>query len=226
MSYRWVALVPMRHSSERVPGKNYRQLAGKPLYAHILETLSSLAQIELIVVDTDSPPIREGVAERFPEIMILERPEPLRGGDVPMNAVILHDVQQVESQFYLQTHSTNPLLTAGTIERGIQVFSTAFPDEADSLFSVTRLQTRLWTEGGQPINHDPAELIRTQDLEPVFEENSCLYLFDRDRLLEEGTRIGRSPTLFEIEAIEAIDIDDEQEFELAAAILACRDVLG
>jgi CMP-N-acetylneuraminic acid synthetase len=218
MSYQWVALVPMRHTSERVPGKNYRQLAGRPLYAHILEALSQVQAIERIVVDTDSPVIQAGLAEDFPEVLVLDRPEALRGGEVPMNAVIRHDLEQVPSYFYVQTHSTNPLLRAETIERSIQRFNENLP-AIDSLFSVTGWQTRLWTVDGVPINHDPDQLLRTQDMEVVYQENSCLYLFGRDTMLESGRRIGRSPLLFEIDRIEAIDIDNEADFQLVKAVL-------
>ena len=88
----FVALVPMRHESERVPGKNYRPLVGRPLYEYILETLHQVPEIGLVVVDTDSPAIREGVSRGFPGVRLLDRPEKLRGGHVSTNEVILHDV--------------------------------------------------------------------------------------------------------------------------------------
>ena len=216
-----VALVPMRHESERVPQKNFRLLAGKPLYAHILETLQACAQVEQIVVDTDSPTIWEGVEVGFPSILLLERPKHLRGGDVPMNEVLLHDVSQVPAQFYLQTHSTNPLLKAATIKRALEEFFTAYP-EHDSLFSVTRLQARLWSAGTEPINHDPAELIRTQDLAPVFLENSCLYIFERKSFLQRKNRIGSNSLRFEIEPNEAIDIDRESDFAVVECLVQTR----
>ncbi|MFV2045052.1 MAG: acylneuraminate cytidylyltransferase family protein [Anaerolineales bacterium] len=216
-----VALVPMRHESERVPQKNFRPLAGKPLYAHILETLQACAQVAQIVVDTDSPTIWEGIEAAFPEIVLLERPERLRGGHVPMNEVLLHDVSQVPAQFYLQTHSTNPLLKAATIKRGLDEFLAAYP-ENDSLFSVTRLQARLWSAETKPLNHDPAELIRTQDLAPVFLENSCLYIFERESFLQRENRIGNSPIRFEIDADEAIDIDRESDFAVVECLAGTR----
>ena len=64
-----VALVPMRHHSQRVPGKNYRLLAGKPLYQHIIETLLACPEIDQVVVDTDSPPIIEGLRQDFPQVV-------------------------------------------------------------------------------------------------------------------------------------------------------------
>jgi CMP-N-acetylneuraminic acid synthetase len=214
----FTALVPMRHHSERVPGKNYRAVAGRPLYAYILETLLACRSVSQIVVDTDSPVLQQGIAERFPSVRLIERPESLRGGEVQTNAILEHDLGLVPSRFYLQTHATNPLLRAATVDRAIEAFQASFP-EKDSLFSVTRWHKRLWDVHGRPVNHDPAVLLRTQDLPPVFEENSCLYLFERDRFLASHNRLGSSPMLFEIEAIEAVDIDEEQDIRIVEAVL-------
>lgn len=214
MKNRIVALVPMRHKSERVPGKNYRLLADKPLYAHILETLSHIPEIQQIVVDTDSPLIRDGIAERFPSILTLDRPNNLRSGSIPMNDVLVHDVNQVEAPFYLQTHSTNPFLRQKTIRKAISNFFDHYPAQ-DSLFSVTRITTRLWDKEGSPINHDPQELLRTQDLPPVFEENSSIYIFERETFLARKNRLGLHPALFEIDGLEAFDIDTESDFTVA-----------
>jgi CMP-N-acetylneuraminic acid synthetase len=208
-----VALVPMRHHSQRVPGKNYRPLAGKPLFHHILETLLAVPAIDRVVVDTDSEPVIGGLRRDFPQVVIINRPESLRADDVPMNDILLHDSGQVQADFYLQTHSTNPLLRAGTVSRAIETFLAAYPAK-DSLFSVTRLQTRLYDQHGRAINHDPSVLIQTQDLPPVYEENSCLYLFTRQNLLVRHHRIGAYPILFEIDPAEAWDIDEELDFAI------------
>jgi CMP-N-acetylneuraminic acid synthetase len=215
------ALVPMRHVSERVQGKNYRPLAGKPLYEYILAALLSCPEIHEIVVDTDSPVIMSGVEKNFPQVHLLERPAHLRAGEIPMNEVLLHDVSMIEADYYLQTHSTNPLLKSITISRAIKTFLENYPAN-DSLFSVTRWHTRLWDESGAAINHDPQVLLRTQDLPPIFEENSCLYIFSRRTLEERRNRIGEHPYLFEIDAEEAWDIDDEIDFKIADLLLSDR----
>lgn len=217
------ALVPMKHHSQRVPGKNYRMLAGKPLYYHILATLSSVAAVEEIVVDTDSPLIKAGLSSHFPQVRVLDRPPDLQGDEVSMNRIIAHDLSQVPGEYFLQTHSTNPFLKGPTISRAVRKFFENYPDR-DSLFSVTRLYTRLWSEDGQAINHDPADLIQTQDLPPVYEENSCLYLFTREGFSNRQHRIGESPVLFNIEREEAWDIDTELDFEIAAYLMG--DVSG
>jgi CMP-N-acetylneuraminic acid synthetase len=218
---RLAALVPMRHHSQRVPGKNYRLLAGKPLYQHIIETLLSVPEIAEIVVDTDSEPIVAGLREDYPAVQVIDRPEHLRADGVPMNQILLHDTAQVEADFYLQTHSTNPLLRPETVSRAIQTFLAGYP-EHDTLFSVTRLQTRLWDRHGRAINHDPDVLLQTQDLPPVYEENSCLYIFTRPTLVRHGSRLGERPLMFEIAADEAWDIDEELDFAIADFLLSHR----
>ena len=218
---RIVALIPMRHHSERVPGKNYRRFAGKPLYAWIVETLLAVPEIAQVVVDTDSPTIMEGLRETYPQVRVLERPEHLRDGRLPMNEVLLHDTAQVEADFYLQTHSTNPLLRAETVRQAVQTFLAHTP-AYDSLFGVTRLQTRLWDALARPINHNPAILLRTQDLPPIYEENSCIYIFTRRLLETRRNRIGERPYLFEIPAEEAWDIDEELDFEIAEFLMRRR----
>ncbi|MFH2104556.1 MAG: acylneuraminate cytidylyltransferase family protein [Chloroflexota bacterium] len=219
---RIIALVPMRHHSQRVPGKNYRPLAGKPLFHHIIATLLSLPEIQDVVVDTDSEPVMAGLRAHFPTVQIIERPEHLLADNIPMNEILLYDTAQAEADFYLQTHSTNPLLRPETISRAIQTFLTAYP-RYDSLFSVTRLQTRLYDQHGRALNHDPSVLIQTQDLPPVYEENSCIYLFTRQNLLRRGNRLGDSPLLFEIESAEAWDIDEEFDFTIAEFLQQSRE---
>ncbi len=209
---KFVALVPMRHNSQRVPGKNYRLLAGKPLYHHILDSLLQCKDITDLVVDTDSLQIIQGLQEYYPQVHILERPEHLRADTVPMNEVLLHDTAQIQADFYLQTHSTNPLLRPATISGAIQKMLENYPTY-DSLFSVTRLQSRLWDQLGRAVNHNPAILLRTQDLPPLYEENSCMYIFTRQTLLAHRTRIGERPLLFEIDPSEAWDIDEEIDFQ-------------
>lgn len=221
MSPSITALVPMRHHSQRVSGKNYRLLDGKPLYQHILTTLQQVPEVDRIVVDTDSEEIIAGLNQSFPSITVLRRLETLRADDISMNEILLYDISQVPGDLYLQTHSTNPLLQAATISRAIKTLLDAMPVK-DSLFSVTRLQTRLYDHEGKAINHDPKILLQTQDLPPVYEENSCLYLFPPETLVKNRTRIGERPILFETSPEESWDIDEEIDFKLVELVLEAR----
>ncbi len=215
---RIAALIPMRHYSERVPGKNYRPMNGKPLFHYILETLLAVPEITTVAVDTDSPTILTGLRQHFPQVVALERPEHLRAGEIPMNEVLLHTTGQIEADWYLQTHSTNPLLRPETVSKAIQYLLSNTPS-FDSLFSVTRLQTRLWDALTLPVNHNPNILLRTQDLPPIYEENSCLYIFQRETLIQRRNRLGERPLMFEIDAAEAQDIDVELDFKMAEFLI-------
>jgi CMP-N-acetylneuraminic acid synthetase len=216
-----VALIPMRHHSVRVPGKNYRALAGKPLYQHILDTLLACQEISQVVIDTDSPTINDELRQQYPEVLVLKRPEYLCADTIPMNEVLLYDTSQVSADLYLQTHSTNPLLRSQTISAAIQALLVNYPSY-DSLFSVTRIQKRLWDGLVRPINHNPAILLRTQDLPPVYEENSCMYLFKRQTLEVRRNRLGERPYMYEMDPAEAWDIDEEMDFLIADLLLSQR----
>jgi len=215
------ALVPMRHHSQRVRNKNFRDLAGKPLFHYIIDTLAACPEIDRIVVNTDSQPIQDDLAAHYPRVTVLARPPELCADDIPMNDILLYDTEHVPADLYLQTHSTNPLLKSSTVSRAIHDFLDK-RDEYDSLFSVTRLQTRLWDRFTQPINHDPEVLLQTQDLPPVYEENSCIYIFTADNLRARRNRIGRKPLMFETPVEEALDIDEESDFLIADLLMKNR----
>jgi CMP-N-acetylneuraminic acid synthetase len=216
-----VALVPMRHHSQRVPGKNYRLLAGKPLYQHIIETLLAVPEVSSVVVDTDSEPVMDGLQRGFPQVVVLQRPRKLRADVISMNEILLYDTSKVKADFYLQTHSTNPLLRPATVSRAIQSFLADYPAH-DSLFSVTPLQTRLYDQHGHALNHDPNILVQTQNLPPVYEENSCIYIFTRENLERRRNRLGERPLMFVMEAEEAWDIDEELDFAVTDFLMQNR----
>ena len=221
MKKKITALVPMRHHSQRVPGKNFRLLDGRPLYAHILSALAAVTEIDHILVDTDSEEITEGIHKQFPHVQCVLRPAELRADNVPMNEILMYDTSLVDSEFFLQTHSTNPLLQSQTVAKAIQTILGLYPSY-DSLFGVTRLQSRLWDGLGRAINHNPNILLQTQDLPPVYEENSCIYIFTRETLSRRRNRLGDRPYLFEINADEAWDIDEELDFKLVDLMIQAR----
>jgi len=221
MNPKIAALVPMRHHSQRVPGKNYRLIAGKPLYQHVIENLLQVGEISQVVVDTDSPEIMKGLAANFPQVRVIERPEELRADDLSMNEILIHDVKQLEEEHYLQTHSTNPLVLPNTIARAIRSYLDNLRN-FDSLFAVTQIKVRLWDAEGKPINHDPNVLLQTQDLPPIYEENSCFYIFSKQNLITRRNRLGQRPAMFEISREEAWDIDEEIDFQIVELLLRQR----
>lgn len=211
-----VTLLPMKGHSQRVPDKNMKDFAGKPLYHAIVNEMLKSKYISKIVINTDSERIKSDALINFKSsVIVIDRPKELCGDFVSMNEIINYDINQFEDKHFLQTHSTNPLLKVQTIDKAIVAYFEGL-NKHDSLFSVTRLQTRLYNGNGKAMNHDPNELIRTQDLEPLYEENSNFYIFSKESFKKAGNnRICLKPQMFEVNKLEAIDIDEPEDFELA-----------
>lgn len=217
-----LALLPMKTHSERVPGKNFRVLGGKPLYAWMLDTLLAIDTIDAVVINTDAvASLGDDPRLRQPRVILRERATALCGDFVSMNLIIADDIAALPADSYLMTHVTNPFLSAATIRTAVGAYQAGLATySADSLFTITRHQTRFYRADGSAINHDPANLIRTQDLEPWFEENSCMYLFSAASFAHTHGRIGSKPILFPIPKREAVDIDDQDDWSVAALLAA------
>jgi N-acylneuraminate cytidylyltransferase len=215
-----VALVPMKGHSERVPNKNLLPIAGRPLCDWVIRTLKACPEVSEIVVNTDSDAIAAHVREEHGATVHM-RPEELCGDFVSMNRIIEYDLQRLGSPGrVIQTHSTNPLLTSATITESCE---RVFGDTAhDSGFTVTQLQGRFFDANGAPINHNPDELLRTQDLPPLYLENSNLYVFSSASFARHQRRIGTTPLMISMSAEEAVDIDTWFEWHVAASLLNLR----
>tara|TARA_A200000113_G_C8836741_1_gene345497 strand:+ start:793 stop:1470 length:678 start_codon:yes stop_codon:yes gene_type:complete len=221
MTKKVIALLPMKANSERVKGKNFRELAGKPLFKWILDELLAVPAIDKVVINTDARHILEenGLVETD-RVIIRDRKEELCGDLVSMNLILADDIEAVPADTYIMTHTTNPLITAKTIEQGLETFHDT--PSNDSLFTVNKVQTRFYKEDCSAVNHDPDNLIRTQDLEPWFEENSCLFYFTKDSFLKTNARIGETPQMMVTPPLESLDIDEPHDWEMVAALAEYR----
>jgi len=214
-----IALVPMKGHSERVPDKNIKPIAGKPCFHWIVGTLLKSKYIKQIVINTDSEEIASSAHGSF-KVNILKRPDFLLGDMVSIQPLIAYDLSQTDGEYYLQTHSTNPMLSVETIDKAIEVFFSQ--KEHDAMFSVTEVKSRFYWPNGTGINHDPKYLIRTQDLKPIYEENSCFYIFSKETNLKYENRLGSNPMMFPIDRLEAADIDDWEDFLWTEHLLNLR----
>lgn len=216
--------IPLKGKSQRVPGKNMRPFGGRPLFHTILATLEAAERISGIYIDTDSEVIAES-AQSFATVNVVMRKEHLLGHDVSVNWLIKDFLEDHPDIAHLaQTHCTNPLLSSKTIDSAVNAY---FENEdSTSLFTVTRIQARLYDASGAAINHNPDELLPTQDLDPVYLENSNLYIFERKAFFEEDARITSKPMMWEMDPFEAVDIDEEHDFRMAEALHRSMQRLG
>jgi CMP-N-acetylneuraminic acid synthetase len=210
------AILPMRAGSTRIKNKNILKIGSKPLYAYILDTLLASNYIGEIIINTDI----KRMAKKYKNckrIITLQRPRFLQG-NCSINLVIKDTLNRVQGEHFLQTHATNPLLSSQTIDSAISRYFKNLK-LYDSLFSVTKIQKRFWDKDVKPVNHELNESPTTQNLEPYYEENSCIYIFSRASFVKNKNRIGRRPYMFETSLMESFDIDTKNEFKMARRIL-------
>jgi len=209
----------MKAHSERVPGKNMRPLCGRPLFHWIMDGLNESGVVDEIIINTDSEEIANSAKNNF-DVTIHMRPEYLL--NIQSNEayqIMAYDLEKTEGEYFLQTHSTTPLIKAETIQNSVNCYFENLI-KYDSLFSVTPVKKRLYDKNASGINHDPKKLIKTQNLPLIYEENSCLYIFSRDSFITNKNRIGAKPYLYSIDRFESVDIDEEFDFLLAEMLMA------
>lgn len=215
-----VALLPMKANSQRVKGKNFRPFNGKPLFRWILDTLLAIEEVDEVIINTDA---RQVLADNGlvdgPRVRLRDRKPELCGDFVSMNLVIADDIANVSADAYLMTHTTNPLLSLASVRGALNLYRDGVAaGRCDSVFTVNKFQTRFYRADGSPINHDPDNLIRTQDLEPWFEENSNLYIFSAASFARTKARIGKQALMYEMGRSESVDIDDQEGWNMAEAM--------
>ena len=182
--FKIVAIVPIKNHSARIPDKNFKLFNGKPLYYWIIEKLISINEIEKIIINTDSTRIlnnKEILSHN--KIILRKRKKNLVGDHVSVNKIICDDINSIDSDIYLMTHTTNPLLEISTIRKCIKEYMKRINSKKfDSLFTVNKILDRLYDNNFNSLNHKKYELIRTQDLPNIFQENSNLYIFELCKL--------------------------------------------
>jgi CMP-N-acetylneuraminic acid synthetase len=207
-----VAVIPVKMNNERVPGKNTKLLYdGTPLIHCIMNTLKLSKEVDEIYVYCSDVRIKEYLIDG---VEYLERPSIYDGADADINAMHYSITQKIEADIYVLAHATAPFLRAESIDRGIQAVKS---DRYDSALSVSKLQDFIWKDGNT-FNFSLDKIPRTQDLEPLWVETTGLYVFSKKAMDLYHSRTGRNPYMLEVSKIEAIDIDNPIDFEIADAI--------
>lgn len=205
--------IPIKLNNQRLPGKNLLDLEGKPVCEYLFETVNSIDEIqEKYVYCSD-----EAIIPYIPEGMqFLKRNSRLDDYMVKGLDIIEAFVNDVEADIYIITHVTQPFTKAESIRKALRKVTSG---EYDSAFSAVALQDYMWYQG-KPFNYDMKDIVRTQDLEPVYMETGAFFIFTKQVFEELHQRIGNNPYIYEIDQFEAVDIDTKEDFEFAEAVAA------
>lgn len=208
-----IAVIPIKLNNQRLPGKNIKLLSsGQPLCSMILNTFLQVPQIDEVYVYCSD----EAIIDYIPKgVTFLKRSTELDTNTCSMTEVLKRFAHDVEADIYIMSHVTAPFVTVESIQKGLNAI---IDEKYDSAFSVKKVQDFMWREG-QPMNYKLDNIPRTQDLEPFYMETSGFYAYEKSVIIEKGRRIGDKPFLVEVGEIESIDIDEEEDFIIADAIV-------
>lgn len=207
-----VAVVPMKLNNSRLPNKNTKSFTnGEPLCKYILRTLKQVEEINEVYVYCSN----SGILDYLPEgVRYLKRSEKLDQDTTSMTEVLVSFAKEVTADIYVMTHTTAPFVSTKSILKGIKAVKS---EGYDSAFAAKKLQDFLWKDG-KPFNYRLDNIPRTQDLNVIYEETSGFYIYRRDVMIKLHRRIGDHPCIIEVNEIEAVDIDELEDFIIADAI--------
>lgn len=209
------ALIPIKRNSQRIPNKNFLEINSKPLFYWIIDSLLNSEFVDEIVINYDDDYTLQEVSKYFDSIKFCKRPDKLLGDDISMNKIIESSLKDCTNETIIQVHTTSPLLKTKTIDKAIKFHL----DKKQDIFSVNKLYERFYDKDLRAINHDINTLVQTQDLEPLYVENSAFYIFTKENFRQNNNRINDKSDIFEVIFPENIDIDNFEDFELARIFL-------
>ena len=206
-----VSFIPIKLNNQRLPGKNTMMLNGRPMCDYIFKTICEVKGIdERYVYCSD-----EAIMPYLPEgLNFLKRDPYLDGFQVKGLEIVDRFVKDIDADIYVLTHVTQPFTKASSIEYALQKVVSG---EYDSAFSAVVLQDYMWKDG-KPFNYDMKNIVRTQDLDPIYMETGAFFIFRKEVYTELGQRIGNNPYIHEIDQFEAVDVDTAEDFEFAKAV--------
>lgn len=219
------AFLPCRAGSERISRKNTRPFAGYEggLTAIKLEQLAACPEIDRIVLSTDDEEvisIARSLSEIGTKLAIDKRPQELCQSSTSTDDLIRYVPSVIPVGTVLWTHVTSPLVQPARYSEIAKAYRSALENGThDSLMTVTPIREFLWTErGAWNYDREREKWPRTQTLRPVYAVNNAAFVLEAQLMAETLDRIGESPFLFELDAVESTDIDWPEQFDLAEVL--------
>ncbi len=212
-----VALIPIKLNSQRLPRKNTLPIAGHPLCWHICNTLNQVRGLDEVYVYCSDPKVRNYIPD---DTKFLQRPEWLDGDSVKGFDIYNEFIKSVDSDVYVLAHTTSPFIKVSSCQNALDHI---LDGSNDSAFSAERIQTFAWYNG-KPINYNINDVPRTQDMEPIWVETSAFFMFKKEIFTEYNRRIGFNPYIQEVSGIEAVDIDEKKDFDLACMLAKAEGI--
>lgn len=207
-----VAIIPIKMNNERTPGKNTKLFYdGTPLIHFIQRSLLRCKEVDDIYVYCSKEEIKEYNIEG---VFYKKRDERFDDNGINVNDMFYTFAEEIDADIYVLAHATAPFQESESIDKGIKEVKSG---KYDSAIAVKRMQEFIWKDG-KAFNYDPKRIPRTQDLAPLYVETTGLYVYTKDVIMINKSRIGNKPYMLEMNPVEAIDINNPIDFEIADAL--------
>jgi len=215
----FLAIIPARGGSKRLPRKNILDLAGKPLIAWSIESALESRYIDKVIVSSDDDEILQ-ISKSF-GADIINRPQELATDISTSFDAIKHTIDETHPYDYIVLlQPTSPLRSTSHIDEAIE---TLVDKDADAVISVCEMDhSPLWSNTlpeNESMNHFISEEVknrRSQDLEDYYRLNGAIYICKTDLLLKEETFfIKENIYAYKMDRNSSVDIDEKIDFKLA-----------
>jgi len=215
----FTAYIPIKLISERIENKNFLNINGKPLFKYVIQNLLDINLVDEIIVNYDNDEVKQRISEHFENIKFVKRIDSMKDPKESVNNLISSDLNNMKNEYIIQTHVTNPMVSKLTFQTALNCYL----KDKKALFSVTKHLSRFYTHELNEINHDRDILLPTQELKPLYEENSNFYIFSKNQFLQNNlNRIGRNSKTFVVSKFESFDIDDHEDLELVRLLISSK----
>jgi len=212
---KFVGIVPVKLSSQRVPFKSIREIGGEPLVSRAIATLNQVEAISEAILYCSDETIRQYVNKDL-FYTFVRRPVELDSDESTYSDVLGPITYKTETDYIVYLSCTSPFIRSETISDMIANIESG---EFDSAFVAFNLKSFCWFKG-KPLNYDPAKVPRTQNIESVLQEVSSLYIYSKELFQKHRRRIGFRPYVKIIDMFEGWDIDTMEDLKIAEMIAA------
>lgn len=219
MPERVVALLPLRGGSRGIPGKNIKEMAGRPLCYWTLAAAANCPSIDAVYVSTDSTEIAAVATSLGLGVQVVNRPAEFATDTASTESVMLHFASVVPFDLLVLMQATSPLLTSDDLTGAIEQFQ---QQDLDSMLSAVRVKRFFWAPDGTALNYNPAARPRRQDFAGTFMENGAFYLTQRHILEQERCRLGGKMAVFEMPEDTAVELDAPEDWAIVEQALLAR----
>lgn len=203
-----VMFIPIKLNNERLPNKNILPLNNIPMCQYLFNTVKDIDIIDEKYVYCSNTKIKEYMPH---EIELKIRGKKLDDFKTKGLEIINSFVNEVDADIYVLAHVTQPFIKKESIIEAIEKVKTGYYDSA---FSAKELRQYCWYDK-KPVNYNPDDIVRTQDLKPIYMETGAFYIFTKNVYEKKGNRIGYKPYIKIVDDIEAIDIDTKADYDFA-----------